>query len=84
MEIGARNNLNIPIHLTLTNSGNRILITVGEGGTNLRDFYRVCIDANLSPNRVWEDVGSLEIENEYKLSICGKEAGNNEPPPRVS
>ena len=72
MEIRARNNLHIPIRLTLTNSGDRILITIGESKVALKDFYGVCIDTELLPNRVWEDVGSFEIKSEYRLSICGK------------
>ena len=72
MEIRARNNLHIPIRLTLTNSGDTILITVGESGTVLKAFYQVCIDTDLLPNKVWERVGSLDIESKYKLSIRGK------------
>ena len=75
MLIKARNNLHIPIRLTLTNASDGkhgiILITVGEGGTALKDFYRVCIDMDLSPNKTWEEVGELKIENDYKIAVCG-------------
>ena len=77
MEVRARNNLHIPIRLTLTNSGDTILITVGESGTALKDYYQVCIDTDLPPNRVWERVGSLDIESKYKLSIRGKGAADS-------
>jgi len=73
MIIKARNNLPIPIRLTLTNSNDeeqdRILITVGKQGIALKDFYRVCIDTDLLPNKEWEGIGSLDIEGKYIVSI---------------
>lgn len=74
--ISARNNLKVPIRLTLTNVGisaedTRILITIGEAGTKLSGFYRVCIDTDLPPNQEWEEIGTLSIETRCKTSLIG-------------
>jgi len=74
--IRARNNLQIPIRLTLTNTNvgaPEILITVGKRGAALKTFYGVCIDTDLLPNEEWEDIGSLDIKGEYRISIRGEE-----------
>ncbi len=78
IEISARNNLNVPIRLTLTNVGTnsedaRILITIGEAGVKLRDYYRVCIDTDLPPNQEWEGIGTLGIDTRCKASLIGLE-----------
>ena len=73
MNIIARNNLPIPIRLTLTESNGEILITMGIKGVALKHFYSVCIDTDLSPNTTWEVVGSWELKTEYTLSLRGKE-----------
>lgn len=77
VEISARNNLQIPIRLTLANTNDgkedRILITIGKNGAALKSFYGICVDTDLPPNKDWEDIGSLEVENKYRLVICGKE-----------
>ena len=76
IEINARNNLNVPIRLTLTNVGTdredaRILITIGEAGTKLSDYYRVCIDTDLSPKQAWEEIGTLCIDTRCMASLKG-------------
>jgi len=78
IKISARNNLNVPIRLTLTNVGlsgedARILITIGEAGKKLSGYYRVCIDTDLPPNQEWEDIGTLSIETRCKVSLIGLE-----------
>lgn len=75
--VSARNNLKIPIRLTLSNvsSGQDdacILITIGNEGAALKDFYRICIDTDILPNQDWDDVGSLCIDTKCKVSIEGK------------
>ena len=75
--ISARNNLEIPIRLTLTNSGDkdddcRILITVGVEGAVLKGFYGVCADTDLPPSEDWNDFGLLCIETKSKVSITGE------------
>ena len=76
--IEARNNLQIPIRLTVVNVGggrdeNRILITIGEEGVRLKGFYSVCIDADLPPTKEWSEVGELSFEPKYRISISGLE-----------
>lgn len=76
IEISARNNLNVPIHLTLTNVGlhsedARILITIGEAGTKLSGYYRECIDTDLPPKQEWEEIGTLSIDTRCKTSLKG-------------
>lgn len=78
IRIEARNNLNIPVRLTLVNvndgkNQSRILITIGKEGVALRDFYTVCIDTNLPPEREWREIGSLSWEADYHVSLSGKE-----------
>jgi len=78
IEISARNNLNVPIRLTLTNVGTnsedaRILITIGEAGTKLSGFYGVCIDTDLPPKQEWEEIGTLSIDTRCKASLRGLE-----------
>jgi len=74
--IRARNNLDIPIRLTLTRTGynsenDEILVTVGEEGTALKDYYRICVDADISPNKEWKEVGSLYINTKSTVSLSG-------------
>lgn len=76
IRIEARNNLGVPIRLTLTsvNDGkneDRILITIGKEGTALKSFYGVCIDTDLSLDQEWREVGSLDLETTYRVSISG-------------
>ncbi|MBA7661779.1 hypothetical protein ES703_69799 [subsurface metagenome] len=78
VEISARNNLNVPIRLTLVNVGTnsedaRILITIGEAGVKLGGFYSVCIDTDLLPKQEWEEIGTLSIDTRCKTSIRGLE-----------
>ena len=78
IEISARNNLNVPIRLTLTNVGTnsedaRILITIGEAGVKLSGFYGVCIDTDLPPKQEWEEIGTLSIDTRCKASLIGLE-----------
>ena len=78
IEISARNNLNVPIRLTLTNVGTnsedaQILITIGEAGVKLSGFYSVCIDTDLPPKQEWEEIGTLNIDTRCKTSIRGLE-----------
>jgi len=70
IDIGVRNNLKVPVRLTLTNNG-RILITIGEEGVTLKDYYRVCVDADISPNKEWQEVGSLYIDTKSEVSFEG-------------
>lgn len=77
IEIGARNNLNVPIRLTLTKAGynddtTKILIVIGNKGVALKSYYSVCIDTDLPPNQEWEDIGSMCIDAKCTLSIKGK------------
>ncbi|MBU1173528.1 MAG: hypothetical protein KKD44_28505 [Proteobacteria bacterium] len=73
----ARNNLNIPLRLTITNvkdgrdEGN-ILITIGGEGVSLRSWYSICIDTDLSPNEDWQEIGSMQLEAKYNVSIRGE------------
>jgi len=74
--IRARNNLDIPIRLTLTRTGyndenDEILITIGEEGTTLKDYYRVCIDTDILPSKEWGEVGLLHIDTKSKVSFSG-------------
>ena len=74
--VSTRNNLKIPVRLTLTSVGyknddTRILITIGNEGAVLKNYYGVCIDTDLPPNQDWDDVGSLCIETKSKVSIEG-------------
>ena len=75
INIRARNNLDVPVRLTLTNVRSRneceILITVGQEGTALKDYYRVCVDTDLLPSEEWEEIGSLQIDTESKVSFAG-------------
>ena len=73
MKIRARNNLDIPIRLTLTvtHTESEILITIGEEGAKLAGFYSVCSDTDLLPAKEWQEIGSLDVENRYKVSIAG-------------
>jgi len=76
IEISARNNLNVPIRLTLTNVGtnpedSRILITIGEAGAKLSGYYRVCIDTDLPPGQDWEEIGNLSIDTKCKALLIG-------------
>ena len=74
--IRARNNLDIPIRLTLTRSVSQceseILITVGHEGATLKDFYKVCVDTDLIPNQEWGQVGSLSISTKSNISFSGE------------
>ena len=79
IQIEARNNLNIPVRLTITNANdgrnqNRILVTIGKEGTTLREFHTVCIDADLPVDEEWQEVGGLNLEADYHISVSGKEA----------
>ena len=71
--IRARNNLNIPVRLTLIRSGENeeILITIGEEGTTLKAYYSVCVDADIPPNKEWEEIGSLHIDTKSVVSFLG-------------
>ena len=71
IRIRARNNLDIPVRLTVTatNGDPEILITIGSPGAALKDYYRVCIDTDLAPSREWDDIGNLGIENNYRVSV---------------
>ena len=76
--IKIRNNLDHPIRLTVTISSSgrnddQILITVGQKGATLKQWYGVCIDRDLEPNKSWDDAGSLTIEPNYFLTIKGEE-----------
>ncbi len=76
VEISARNNLNLPVRLTLTNVGTnsedaRILITIGKAGVKLSGFYGVCIDADILPTQEWQKIGTLTIDTRCKTAIRG-------------
>jgi len=76
--IAARNNLNVPIRLTLTNVGykhedSRILITIGKEGATLKDYYRVCLDVDILPNDDWQEIGLLHIDTKTKVNFEGGE-----------
>ena len=78
IEISARNNMNVPIRLTLTTVGissedDRILITIWESGVKLSGFYGVCIDTDLPPKQEWEEIGTLSIDTRCKVSLNGLE-----------
>ncbi len=83
IEVSARNNLNVPIRLTLTVAGTRpedtrILITVGPPGVKLSGFYSVCIDTDLHPNEDWGEIGTLSIETKCRASLRGLEKSPSE------
>jgi len=63
--------LTIPVRVTMTVSGDNILLTIGEKGASLKQFYLACIDRDLKPNTSWELVGNLEIDAKYRLQIRG-------------
>lgn len=78
--VGVRNNLDIPVRITIFahnkssgGSGPQILITVGEEGVTLKSYYGICIDSDVHPNEEWEDVGVLEVLNEPRIKVVGKE-----------
>ena len=75
--IRARNNLGMPVRLTLTSSGYsedyQILITIGHEGVALKTYYGVCADTDLLPNKEWEEIGSLNINIKSRVSISGKQ-----------
>lgn len=76
ISIRARNNLGVPVRLTLTSVGleheqPEILITIGTKGVALSTYYRVCIDADIAPNNEWGEVGSLGIDTKYEISLTG-------------
>lgn len=78
--IEARNILNIPIRLMVTNVGlshadSRILITIGPEGASLKSYYRVCIDTDISPDKEWQEIGSLYIETKSEVSLEGLNEG---------
>lgn len=80
-QISARNNLDIPIRLTVISHNkihgskdSRILITIGEEGATLKSYYSVCVDADVPPTQDWEGVGVLEVTCDPKVSIKGEEA----------
>jgi len=81
--VEARNNLKIPIRLTVTalnkivnRTAPQILITIGEKGTSLKNFYLTCIDVDLPPKQEeWEKVGVLEVLSDPKISIKGAARG---------
>ncbi|HUX48998.1 MAG TPA: hypothetical protein VMV76_07600 [Dehalococcoidia bacterium] len=81
INIRARNNLDIPVRLTITSTSvdQEILITIGSSGAKLKDYYNVCIDTDLAPSREWDDIGNLGIENNYRVSVKaeGKENDGN-------
>lgn len=74
--VRAKNNLDAPIRLTLTNSGykndHQILITIGKEGTQLKDYYNICIDTDLPNCQEWVEVGHLNIETESRITLSGK------------
>ena len=76
--IKARNNLDKPIRLTLSNSSDgtnsQILITVGHEGVKLSDYYRVCIDADLPLMKEWQEIGSLNMDTKIHATINGKQS----------
>jgi len=76
IQIRARNNLPLPIRLTVvaTNDGRNesdILITIGDKGASLKSFYGVCIDTDLRPNEDWQEIGNLNLEIKHRVSIKG-------------
>lgn len=79
VEIRARSTLNIPVRLTLaiTQGGGdpaEILVTVSERGKSIKGVYgHNCADADLLPDKEWNDLGTLEIEARHNISISGKE-----------
>jgi len=83
IKIEARNNLKIPVRLTLTNVGTstedtRILITIGEHGVKLSSFYGICIDTDLPPIKDWTQIGTLNIETKSKVSLTGLKEEDND------
>jgi len=73
--VRARNNLDIPIRLTITQSS-EILITIGKKGASLKQYYLACIDADLPPSQDWEEVGQLDIKTKHFVSFRGREDEN--------
>ncbi len=76
INIRARNNLDVPIRLTLTrlghNDGNdEILIAVGEQGAGLNEYYRICIDTDVLPSKEWGEIGSLGLDMKPTVSFKG-------------
>lgn len=73
--IKARNNLGIPVRLTITNSGytdeSQIRITIGKEGVKLAEYYRVCVEADILPSGEWGEVGALNIKTKSTVSFNG-------------
>lgn len=77
--IRARNNLDVPIRLTLTNSGygdnHQILIAVGHDGTSLKGYYNICVDTDLLPDKEWREIGLLNMDTKTSVNFTGKTEG---------
>lgn len=83
ISIEARNNLDIPIRLSIIITGggreeSRILVTIGSEGASLRSYFRICIDADIIPTNEWQEVGSLAIDTKSHISVLGLDT-NDKP-----
>lgn len=73
--IRARNSLDVPIRLTITNSNEQILITIGHEEAALKDFYLVCVDTDLLPGKEWQEIGLLNISMKSQIAFQAKAEG---------
>lgn len=71
-QILARNNLGIPIRLTVCAHGNTITIAVSEERHTKEKYPSVHTSKNLKENMdSWEEIGTLTVESKSYLKVTG-------------